>query len=259
VSQDWPEGHICFPVYRDIGSLIADPDEAAAWQELMVGELASGYRYATALMKALSESPEPGSETLSKAKRLVALKELVTAVAASLDRQGLAGAFSGAQIAEAYRQNAGDAAMDGDRESRAAFLVEFLVRQRGLALPVPPARRLHVEPVLADHVSDLADLVRQTDLAGELGQLKDDLRDRDPGAAEKLREAGGLLADRLRELVTAERPLGQAQLTLRLAADSDIVPASLGPGLAQVIANALSKRVVVDYGEPIGPMVICPE
>jgi hypothetical protein len=141
-SLDWPKGFVCFPLFRAIDAIAANPKEAARLRVLLENEFTSSYQNIKAMVEALAGSTAssvPGP-TLSKAERLVALKELVAAVGVRLERQG----FSRAEIIEAYRLNAGDARMAGNRESQAAFLAQFLVRQRGEAPRVPgradPAR-----------------------------------------------------------------------------------------------------------------------
>jgi hypothetical protein len=98
VSQEWPEGHICFPVYPAIDR-VADPAEAATWYALAADELTNSYRDIMAAVEALAGSaalPTPGGSP-SKAEQLTAMKNLIAAgrPGTSATRAGPPSAFFG--------------------------------------------------------------------------------------------------------------------------------------------------------------------
>ncbi|HEY6494464.1 MAG TPA: hypothetical protein VIZ43_14415, partial [Trebonia sp.] len=122
-----------------------------------------------------------------------------------------------------------------------------------------PARRLHVEPVLVDHTFELADLLNDiglTDRARQAaGNLVGTVEEQAP-AVEEIGVIGRSLAERIRVVVTAERPLARTQLIIRGSVDDALW--KFDTSLAQSIANGLPKRVIF-YKHPLNlPIQICP-
>jgi hypothetical protein len=124
---------------------------------------------------------------------------------------------------------------------------------------VPASRRLSIQPVLVDHAYTMVELVRGARLTGKLRQMERDLLSGKPGTPRELQEAGGTLAGHVKKLITGQRPLGRARLTIHLSPSGDTALALFGTSLSQVIANVLPKQVMLSFGAGLDPVLICPE
>jgi hypothetical protein len=129
-------------------------------------------------------------------------------------------------------------------------------REDGNAVVAKPGEETR-ERLQTDRGYDMAELIRDTDLTAKLEQLEHDLRASKPGAGQGMREAGRLLATRIKELIPAEQLRGE-RLVIRLPADGGTAAARLGPVMAQLVADALSKRVTIYFGGMASFINICP-
>ncbi|HEX4093668.1 MAG TPA: hypothetical protein VHZ33_33540, partial [Trebonia sp.] len=122
--------------------------------------------------------------------------------------------------------------------------------------PAAGPRRLPIEPVLFDHVFEMNRLLEDGHLTEQARQAASGMPDI-AAARQSIMQMGTKLAEHVRRLVTAERPLVRAQLVIRGSADPSV--RNIDDSLVQVIADTLSKRVVL-YKQPLNmPTAICPQ
>jgi hypothetical protein len=120
----------------------------------------------------------------------------------------------------------------------------------------PRPQRLRIDPVLFDHVFEMSRLLEDKHLTEQARQAAGGAPDI-TAARLSIIQIGRELARHIGRLVTAERPLAQAQLVIRGSADMSV--RNIDDSLAQVIADTLSKRVVL-YKQPLNmPTAVCPQ
>jgi hypothetical protein len=117
----------------------------------------------------------------------------------------------------------------------------------------PPRPVLHAEPALVDQEFGLGQLLADAGLAG---QLADGLDVSGAAVRQAITEAGAVLAGRIQELTTAQRPLARTNLVIRVPTE-DTMAFGLALLLVSAIANHLHQPVALHLG-PSGPLDVCP-